>query len=101
MKDEVQPVPALVSYLHERAYTSAPFWQTSIRKVVNRFYSDNTDRAQKAVADNICDYIQDFEAILNLSTNLWRSRYAAARRAGAVYASRLGNGSLRQDTFDP
>ena len=79
---------------------NAPAWQTNIRKVGNRLYSENTDRAQKAVADNICDYLRDFEAILNLSTNCWRSRYAAARFAGAVYASRRGNGSLRQDTFD-
>ena len=69
--------------------------------MVIRLYSENTDKAQKAVADDICDYLQDFEVILNLSTNLWRSWYAAARCTGAVYASRLGNGFLRQDTFDP
>ena len=62
--------------------------------MVNDLYSEHA-------AIEICAYLQDFDDILNLCINLWRSRHAAARCRGAVFASRLGSGHPRQDTFDP
>ena len=94
MSEEEQLLPALMKYLFECAYTNAPVWQMNLGHVVNSLYSKQT-------AIEICTSLQDFDDILNLCTNLWRSRYAAARCKGAVFASRLGSGHPRQDTFDP
>ena len=94
MTEEQQLLPTLAKSLFECAYTNASVWQMDLRHMVNGLYSKNA-------ADEICAYLQDFDDILDLCTNLWRSRHAAARFRGAVFASRLGSGHPRQDTFDP
>ena len=94
MTEEEQLLLTLVKFLCECAYTNSPVWEINLGHMVNSLYSEHT-------ADEICAYLQDFDDILNLCTNLWRSRHAAARCRGAVFASRLGSGHPRQDTFDP
>ena len=94
MAEEEQLLPTLVKYLFECAYTNAFVRQMDLRHMVNSLYSKNT-------ADEICAYLQDFDDILNLCTSFWCSRHAAAIYRGAVFASRLGSGHPRQDTFDP
>ena len=94
MTEEEQLLPTLVMYLFGCAYTNSPVWQINLGHKVNSLYSEHT-------ADEICAYLQDFDDIPNLCTDVWRSRHAAARCRGAVFAGRLGSGHPRQDTFDP